>query len=181
MLFWVHAAVAYLLYRLILLVAGAGRLTGGAVLALISGALLPDIVDKPLSFTISSLPSRSLSHSIFTTVLVVVIAVYLARRLNRLEVGAAYTVGYLSHLGADLVDYLFIPQETLLFLFWPLVTDYHHIDTVHDLLALVSPTPYVLVQTMATIFGIVLWINDGKPGYHMTVRSFTEWRIRHSN
>jgi membrane-bound metal-dependent hydrolase YbcI (DUF457 family) len=170
MLFWVHAAVAYLLYRLILRLAGAGRLNGGAVLALISGALLPDIIDKPLSFIFSSLPSRSLSHSIFTTVLVVVIAVYIARRLNRWEIGAAYTIGYLSHLGADLVDYFFIPGETLLFVFWPLVTDYHHIDTVHELLSLLSPTPYVLVQSMVTILGIGLWINDGKPGYARTAK-----------
>lgn len=181
MLFWVHAAVAYLLYRLTTRVDMAGKLTGGAVLALIGGGLLPDIVDKPLSFVISSLPSRSLTHSIFTAVLVIGFVVYVARRLDRLEVGVAYSVGYLSHLGADLVDYLFIPGETLQFLFWPLVTDYHHIDTVQDLLALVSPTPYVLMQTMVTISGIAVWIHDGKPGYALTVRSLTEWRIQHSN
>lgn len=165
MLFWVHAAVAYLLYRLTVRVAEAGRHNGGAVLALISGALLPDIIDKPLSFIFSSLPSRSLSHSIFTTVLVIVIAVYIARRLYRWDIGAAYTIGYLSHLGADFVDYFFIPEETLLFVFWPLVTDYHHIDTVHELLSLLSPTPYVFVQSMVTIIGFGLWIYDGKPGY----------------
>jgi membrane-bound metal-dependent hydrolase YbcI (DUF457 family) len=174
MLFWVHAALAYLLYRLVINLDKAGKLTGGAVLALTGGALLPDIVDKPLAFIFSSLPSRSLTHSIFTTVIVIVIAVFVARRLNRLAIGTAYIIGHLSHLGADLVDYLFIPEETLLFLFWPLVTEYHHIDTVFDLLALVSPTPYVLVQMMVTILGVVLWILDGKPGYASTMRSFTK-------
>jgi acetylglutamate kinase len=66
--------------------------------------------------------------------------------------------------------YLFFPEATLLFLFWPVVPDYHHVETVGDLLALLSPTPYVLGQTVVTILGLWLWMADGMPGYPSTHR-----------
>lgn len=170
MLFWVHAAVAYLIYRGIFSVGSTDRCDDVSVIALFGGALLPDLVDKPLAFVLPALPSRSVAHSVFTAALGVLIVLYVMKHVDRLEVGVAYALGYGSHLAADLVDYLFVPQETLLFLFWPVVTDYHHVETIGDLLALVSPTPYVLGQTVVTILGLWLWIADGMPGYPSTHR-----------
>lgn len=165
MLFWVHAAVAYLLYRVVPIVSSKNQPTKPAVIALTTGALLPDIVDKPLSFVFSSLPSRSLAHSLFTAVLMIATVIYVLHRVNRTAMGVAYVLGYLSHLGADLVDSLFIPQETVVFLLWPLVTDYHHIGAVGELFGLVRPTPYVLAQMLVTGLAMVVWMYDGKPGY----------------
>ncbi|MDF9748117.1 metal-dependent hydrolase [Natrinema salsiterrestre] len=169
MLFWVHAAVAYLVYRGIF-GGPTDRCDDVPIIALFGGALLPDLVDKPLAFVLPSLPSRSVAHSVFAAALVVLIVFYVTKHRDRWEVGAAYALGYGSHLAADLVDYLFVPEETLLFLFWPVVTDYHHVETIGDLLALLSPTPYVLGQTVVTVLGLWLWIADGMPGYPSTHR-----------
>lgn len=168
MLFWVHAAVAYLVYRVIVRSVSEEHPAGGDIIALTGGALLPDLVDKPLALVVSSLPSRSVAHSLLVTVALLVIVGVLASRREQRRLADAFALGYLSHLGADLVDSVFIPEETLSFLFWPVVTEYHHIDTVGDLLALLSPTPYVLAQTVVTLVAIALWIADGKPGYSST-------------
>lgn len=164
MLFWVHAAVAYLAYRGVLVVGSTDRPHDIAVLAVVGAALLPDIVDKPLSFVVTSLPSRSVAHSIFTVALISLVTTYVTRRADRREFGVAAVFGYLSHIGVDLVDSQVIPAEPLVFVFWPLITDYHHIDSIGGLLALVRPTPYVLFQMVLTVLGVWLWVYDGKPG-----------------
>lgn len=171
MLFWVHAAVAYLVYRVIVRSVSEEQPAGGDVIPLTGGALFPDLVDKPLAFIVSSLPSRSMAHSLFVTVGLLAVVGALASRREQRGVAGVFALGYLSHLGTDLVDSVFIPEETLSFLFWPVVTEYHHIDTVGDLLALLSPTPYVLAQTVVTLVAIALWIGDGKPGYSSTTNS----------
>lgn len=168
MIFWVHAAVAYLLYRAVTVVQRKNDVPSTHVVTLTIGALLPDLVDKPLSFLFTSLPSRSLAHSVFTVMFITAILLYVAYRYDRRAEAVVFGLGYLSHLGADLVDVLFIPRETVMFLLWPLVSDYHHIGTVHDLLALLRPTPYVMGQMVVTLLCIAVWIYDGKPGYDLT-------------
>lgn len=170
-LFWVHAAVAYLLYRVFLNQNSSSQLTGKEVLTLAGGALLPDLVDKPLAFVIPSLPSRSVAHSVFITFVLLVVVGTLANRASQRDIGIAFAFGYLSHLSADLVDSVFIPEETLLFLFWPVITEYHHIDTINDLLALLSLSPYVLGQYLVTVIALLVWVRDGKPGYRSTTSS----------
>lgn len=164
MLFWVHAAVAYLFYRLILRLYLDRHPNDAAVVSLVGGAFLPDLIDKPLSFVFSGFPGRSVAHSVFTLAIVVVVVSYVMRRIEQLAVGTAFVVGYVSHLGADLVNYFFLPSETLLFLFWPVVADYDHVDSAYDLLSLLSPTRYILAQTILTLLAFGLWIYDGKPG-----------------
>lgn len=165
MLFWVHAAVAYLCYRLALTTSRKGLPTDTAIVPLIASSLLPDLIDKPLSFGFTAIPSRSLAHSVFMIGLVLGAAAYLSRRSDGATIAAVFGLGYLSHIGADLVDVLFIPRETVLFLLWPLITDYHHIGSVGDLLTLVRPTPYVTAQMLLTGLAILVWTFDGKPGY----------------
>lgn len=164
MLFWVHAAVAYLAYRGVLAVGSTDRPRDIDVLAVVGAALLPDIVDKPLSFVVTSLPSRSAAHSLFNVALVSLVILYVTRRADRWEFGAASVFGYLSHIGADLVDSQIIHEEPVVFVYWPLITDYHHIDSIGGLLALVRPTPYVILQMLLTVLGVGLWVYDGKPG-----------------
>lgn len=164
MLFWVHAAVAYLAYRGVLAIGSADRPRDITILAVVGAALLPDIIDKPLSFVVTSLPSRSVAHSIFTVALISLVIAYVTRRIDRWEFGVASVFGYLSHIGADLVDSQAIPAEPPVFVFWPLITDYHHINSIGGLLALVRPTPYVILQIVLTVLGIGLWVSDGKPG-----------------
>ena len=75
---WEHAAVAYLLY------AGYARWHDGtapggwAVLVVLVASQLPDLIDKPLAWQFGLLPSgRSLAHSVFVAVPVVVVVVAL--------------------------------------------------------------------------------------------------------
>lgn len=162
-LFWVHAAVAYLLYRTAIPTWPAAKPTAVAVVPLVFGSLLPDLLDKPLSFVFTSVPSRSLAHSAFTVVLVLGAVGYLIHRAEEPATAVGFGVGYLSHLGADLLDSLFIPQETAVFLLWPVVTDYHHIESVGELLSLVRPTPYVFAQLLLTGLAVLVWAADGNP------------------
>jgi len=161
-LFWVHAAVAYLVYRGISFGRSGRRPNDSIVIALVVGALLPDLVDKPLSFVFTSLPSRSVTHSIFIAAIVVSAVLYATRRMDSSDIGTAYVLGYASHLVTDLIDPLFIPEEPIAFLMWPILTDYHHIGGPGELLALVRLTPYVVGQTIITLLAVALWFGDGK-------------------
>lgn len=164
MLFLVHGAVAYLCYRLLYLGSERSFCTDGVIVWLIAGALFPDVIDKPLSFLLATLPSRGVMHSLLLTCIIIVSGWYLTAGTSRSTSWTAFTIGYLSHLAADLVDFLFIPEETFLFLFWPIISDYHSIETPEGLLALVTLTPYVLGQIVLSLIAVVLWLHDGKPG-----------------
>lgn len=165
MLIWTHVAVGYLLFSV-----GSRywrRETPAALptLAVAFGTLFPDLIDKPLAIATNSFPSRSLTHSVFTTVIVLVLVWIWAREHpTRRRVAIAGGLGYASHLGADVVDYFVLDHGTLRFLLWPVLSPGSHIETVSDLLQLLNPTPYVAVQTVITVLAIVLWVHDGMPG-----------------
>jgi membrane-bound metal-dependent hydrolase YbcI (DUF457 family) len=164
MLIWTHVAVGYLLISL-------GNhyymdRTPAALptLAVVAGAVFPDVVDKPLALAITDLPGRSLAHSVFTISIVLGIAWVLGRDdRNRRSIVIAWTIGYLSHIVVDSFDY-FIYDHTLRYLFWPVLSQNSHVHTVSDLLRLIEPTPYVILQTILTVAAIALWMHDGVPG-----------------
>jgi membrane-bound metal-dependent hydrolase YbcI (DUF457 family) len=172
MLIWAHVAVGYLLFSL-----GSRYWLGEKPVALPTvtvafGTLFPDLIDKPLALATSSIPGRSLTHSVFTTALVLVFVWVWARDYpTRRTVAIAGGLGYVSHLGADIVDYFVLDHGTLRFLFWPVLAPESHIQTVSDLLQLLEPTPYVAVQTVITILVVALWVRDGTPGV-TALRSF---------
>lgn len=106
---WGHAAVAYLAYRLAIpLVPGASaridrrRIHGAPLLALAAGTALPDVVDKPLAWTLAVLPTgRSLAHSLVTAAVVVAAVVWVARRRNRVPEAGAFALGWVVHSLSD--------------------------------------------------------------------------------
>jgi xanthine/uracil permease len=96
---WGHAAVAYLLYRLILVVRRDGNHgaetgsvstpTGPAVLALGVGTQFPDLIDKPLAWSVSVLPSgRTLAHSALVWAAIAVVALAIVTRYGSPPDGA---------------------------------------------------------------------------------------------
>lgn len=120
---WEHLAIGYLVvsiwrhYR-------SGRPPREAeAIAVLVGSQLPDLVDKPLGWGTSVLPSgHSLAHSLpvaFSTS----VAVYLiSRRLDHGDVGVAFGLAYLFHLPADVIYPVFLGQSPAIsFLFWPFV------------------------------------------------------------
>jgi len=119
---WGHAALGYLAYRL--LPDGseihASRLE---LAALLFGTQAPDLVDKPLAWTVTILPSgRSFAHSIFTLVAFAAFAWVVARRVDRPQLAAIASFGYASHLVGDALAPLLRGEfQFLAFLVWPLL------------------------------------------------------------
>ncbi|MHB9286459.1 metal-dependent hydrolase [Halobacteriales archaeon Cl-PHB] len=120
---WAHAAVGYLLY-VTLARYGDAPLQGWPVYATLLGTQLPDLVDKPLAWTIPLLPSgRSLAHSLFAAAVVASLAYYLlTTERDQPAIALGLTVGYVSHLFADgLGSILATEWQHLSYLGWPLL------------------------------------------------------------
>ena len=120
---WEHAAVGYLVYSL-----SVRRLTGAppsdrAAWALLFGTLVPDLVDKTLSWGLGLFPTGyAVGHSIFVAVPVGVLVLQRARGRSRALSCWAFVTGYWSHLVGDVLSPLRagdpVAVERLL---WPVV------------------------------------------------------------
>ncbi len=165
---WGHLAVGYLLYSAYVRRYD-GRPPGGiAALALAFGTQFPDLIDKPLAWSVSVLPNgRSLTHSVLIAAAVVCLVGLVCRRLRNGPVAVAFGFGYLSHLAGDALPV--VPGGTadeLAFLLWPLLPPVEY-DTQQDFAAHflgIEPTPFVLFQIALFTAALVVWMRDGKPG-----------------
>ena len=142
-------------------------------------ALLPDLIDKPLAWQLSVLPAgRSLAHSLLFAVPLVVVVLLLARRRGALDVGAAFAVGYLSHLPADSF-YAAITSGVRVdasYMLWPLLPVHptptrSFLDRLVDLLVQFSAFVagpegwrFVVVELLLASMALGLWVLDGAPG-----------------
>ena len=120
---WEHLALGYLVYSLGVGLLASHRPTASETWALALGTQFPDLVDKPLAWTFEVLPSGvSLAHSVFVAIPLSVAVVLGSRRAGVTAVGAAFAVGYLSHLPADVFYPLALgrPAKPRVLL-WPLV------------------------------------------------------------
>ena len=98
--------------------------SGLAVLLLLVATQLPDVIDKPLAWTVAVLPSgRMLAHSLVVSLPVLTVLVLLAARRGYGRYAVVFSAGYLSHIAGDFypmlrlgTDYYFFPN-----LFWPLL------------------------------------------------------------
>lgn len=117
---WEHAAIGYIAYSLLCRLRGEVP-SDGAVIALLVGTQLPDLIDKPLAWEFGLLPSgRTLAHSLLFAVPVCLVVYLVARRSDRRQVGVAFGLGYLLHLPADvLAQPLYGAPLSLNFLLWP--------------------------------------------------------------
>jgi len=175
---WEHLAVGYLAYSLYCHLRGDGPPGGWPVVALAVGTQLPDLIDKPLSWSLGLLASgHSLGHSAFVAVPAAALAVGAAAALGRRRAGEGFAVGYLTHLPGDV--------------FYPLVRGGRpNVDAVLWPLAPapVSEANVGLFQTFRRLFGryasellagdlsaylalelgllggvVALWVYDGMP------------------
>lgn len=89
LLFPTHAAVGYL----------AGARCRYPVAVVLAGAVLPDLVDRPLLWLGLAAHSHTVGHSLFVAVAVSVVAVSLAGRR-----GVGLGVGWFAHLAGDLLN-----------------------------------------------------------------------------
>ncbi|WP_224268870.1 metal-dependent hydrolase [Haloprofundus salinisoli] len=181
---WEHLAFGYVLYSLFRHATGRSP-TGPEVFVLAAATQFPDLVDKPLSWTFGVMPTGyGLAHSIFVAPVLVAAALLVATRLGSVMWGAAFAVGYLSHLVGDVV-YPYIEGDALSLdpLLWPLVNNtgaapeagsielvvYYLVRWLGDLLRLDVGLLLAFELALATfVFG--LWAYDGFPGVAMVVR-----------
>lgn len=176
---WGHLAVGYLLYSPAVHLLR-GRAPGAVgVLALALGTQLPDLVDKPLSWVFHLTPQGySVAHSVFVAVPVGIAVVALAAEYGRIEVGGAFTVGYWSHLVADVVFAVALREpyavERVL---WPLVVlppyssrvpplarVFEYADRWVEYLLATAGAVGLAVYVAPLVAAGLLWLYDGAPG-----------------
>lgn len=121
---WEHLAVGYLCYSAYTRYRTGQPPRRGPVLAVAFATQLPDLIDKPLAWSLSVLPSGfSLGHSVFIASAVVLLVTVLARRRGATEIGLAVGIGYVSHLLGDLAYPILRGGEANLdIILWPLVS-----------------------------------------------------------
>ncbi|RRJ31847.1 metal-dependent hydrolase [Halocatena pleomorpha] len=172
---WSHAAVGYLCYSLGTRFVGR-RPTAGPTAAVLFGGLLPDLVDKPLSWVFELVPQGyAVVHSVLVAIPLGIGAFVVARQRDRRLLGIAFIVGYWSHLLGDVVfGWLRSSPHVFGRVLWPVVT-----LPPYDRPVIVRLSEYVSVFTgfqttddaMLVILGaavvyvtIGVWFVDGRPG-----------------
>jgi hypothetical protein len=176
---WGHAAVAYLL------LAGARRrwgttMTGTAVVAVLVASQLPDLIDKPLSWKLSLLPTgRTLAHSLVTgsVLLLILLGALAIAGLGR-EVLLPVAIGWLSHSLSDAASPILEAEfQELGYLGWPIlpVIEYDGPENLVGIFARADPlAPFFLLQVGLVVLAVTLWWTDGRPGLQPT----REWVAR---
>lgn len=126
---WTHAVFGYGLLVLVTLVLS-HRVSRAELVAVLVGTQFADVIDKPLAWWFAAVPSgRSLAHSLLVAVPVSVLVVAVAYHRAHPAVGAAFGLGYASHLVGDVYAavYFWRPKE-FTFLLWPLLPAYPYDD-----------------------------------------------------
>lgn len=116
-----HVLIAFLPVLAYVLVRDRGLPSLRLVAVVFVGALFPDLIDKPLAYELSLIPSsRVFMHSLpFALPLVVTVCVY-AWKTDRTRAGGSFAFAYFSHLFADNYEELLGPEFRIPpDLFWP--------------------------------------------------------------
>jgi hypothetical protein len=179
MLPWGHAAVGYLL------LSGSDRLRGtrptaASTIAVLVATQIPDLIDKPLAYTVPILPNgRSLAHSLLTgsIVLAAIVALLLLLGLGRLVFPVA--LGYLSHPVMDALDPA-VSGEPVGYLAWPVIPPIEYADSPDSILGILLDTdplaPMFLLQFGLVLAALAVWHRDGRPGLSL-VRTWLGRRL----
>lgn len=165
---WGHLAVAYLCYLCLFKLRGQERQTGGTLLAVAFGSQFPDLIDKPLAWSVDILPSgRSFAHSLVTATIILALGYWIASRRDRVDVLAGFGVGYLSHIITDigpttifeLLQGDLSQLRWMSYLLWPLLSPppYLHDSSFIENLLMLSFEPYMLLQVMLFSAALLIW------------------------
>lgn len=174
---WEHVIVGYVAYSLFSHLAYRRGPNGVATLAVVFAALLPDLVDKTLSWQFGVFPGGyAIGHSVFVAVPVSILVGAIAHRYGRSRAGFAFAIGYLLHLPGDLLpdypQYGRLPTERIL---WPIEqAEGNHgqglIDGFFELfvpyayqMITLDPSPELIFQLGLIGCAFLLWVYDGMP------------------
>ncbi|WP_254546096.1 metal-dependent hydrolase [Halomarina pelagica] len=165
---WGHLALGYLCYHVY--ARWRGRTVDAiAVVALALGTQLPDLVDKPLAWTVAVLPAgRSLAHSVLFLLPLVAVVLAVGRLLDRRRAAGALLFGYAAHLLGDSVFPLVRGDlHELTFLVWPLLPlpTYSTEPSFAAHLANLGSSPTLAVELALTGLAALAWVRDGHPGW----------------
>lgn len=182
---WEHLAFGYLLLSFVQHVLVRDRVSGNDALLLAIGTQFPDIIDKPLAWSLHLLPAGVLAHTIVIALPIVIAAIALASLLGRFSVGIAFAIGYLSHLVGDIVYPLFLGQELKFgIVLWPFVphTPPDRVDFIENVVFyfqrytthIMSPEGLIYLSLEVSLLSLALlvWIIDGRPGVDELKRMF---------
>jgi len=184
---WEHVLFAYVFYSIYIHARRRERPPDASVVALAFGAVLPDLVDKPLAWQFGVFEGGyALAHSVFVAVPIVAVVYLFAERRGYGPVGAAYGVGHLLHIAGDVLPVsLAKGRLELRPMLWPTGGPPEGIsreptsflDGVSTLLteylaelATLDLTPVIALQIGSLILGLILWTCDGFPGPRLFVR-----------
>lgn len=176
---WGHLAIGYLCYVASIELRGRGEQTVLTLSAVGIGTQFPDLVDKPLAWTFAVLPSgRSLGHSLITATIVITLVAVVARKRRQLEPALAFSVGYVSHVTADLGPEVawglmlgdWSQLEWTSYLLWPVlpVPPYPDDKSFLTHFAAFEFEPYVVFQTLLFGVAVGVWVWTGTPGLSRT-------------
>lgn len=178
MLPWGHVAVGYLCYSLGVRIRYHRPPQAGAVVALVVGTQLPDLIDKPLATWFGILPSgRSLGHSLLFVVVLGVAIWWIGQRRDRLPEGVALLIGHVTHIVVDALPALVGGRwQELGHLLWPLTPVYRYPGELErDMVGyLLTELLTVRIDTILFVVAGVVWIIDGAPGFSDTRAWITE-------
>ncbi len=161
----VHLAVGYLCYS------GYTRFTrhkppeAMPLLAALFGALLPDLLDKPLELLGVAPVGRTIGHSLLFAIPLVASVWLLLRRRSHERIAVAFAIGYGSHLASDVPWHLLSGDyDELGFLLWPItpMPEYTGTKSLGAVFGVEITTLWV--EVVILFAGIALWWHDGRPG-----------------
>ena len=180
---WEHLAFGYLLYWLTYHGLFRERVTGSAALLLAVGTLLPDLIDKPLLWSLHLLPGGVLAHTLVVAVPLGLLVIVIASRLGSVWSGIAFAIGYWSHLIGDVIYPVVLGKGLAYrFLLWPFVP---HEPTIRgDFFGNVvfyftrystelmtsRGLVYFSMELTGLSLAILLWLVDGRPGVGTLMR-----------
>lgn len=174
---WEHLAFAYLLYSVTTNVVFRRSPSAGEAIAIAVGSQLPDLVDKPLAWTLGIMETGySVGHSIFVAPFVCLAAYAVAARLGDRTLASAFSVALLSHPVADLLNRVLRGDVVdLRIVLWPIASppagsqsgfiDHfrrYFVRYVHQLLT-DGLTLEVAFQSLLGLSVVAIWLSDGAP------------------
>jgi len=183
---WGHLAVGYLCYVAAIQVRDDGEQTFATLAAVVVGTQFPDLVDKPLAWTFSVLPSgRSLAHSLLVAGIVIAGIYWFARRRGRGEAAIAFGIGTISHslvdLGPNVIWGLlhgnWSQLEWTTYLLWPVFAPppYPNDDSFVQHFADLVLDPCMAFQLTLFAIAVVVWLGSGAPGTTAVRRDIQDW------
>lgn len=164
---WGHLAFAYLLYSPLYRLRYRAPPTWPGLALLVVGSQAPDLIDKPLAWTLNVLPTgRSLGHSVILGTAIVAVVVVVLRRLDL--PGWPFAFGYYTHLLGDSIRPVLDGRfHDLAFLLWPVVSQAPPAEPKTGILRYLLDARLegsVVVDLGIAGVALALWLLEGAPG-----------------